>query len=65
MWHDWLTIWGFDVEEAENGAEAVEEGDGGRPDLVLMDWTMPVLDGLAATERLKAHSTTAEYRCSR
>ena len=59
VWHDWLTIWGFDVEEAENGAVAVEKATARRPDLVLMDWTMPVLDGLAATERLKAHAATA------
>ena len=59
VWHDWLTIWGFDVEEAQNGAEAVAKATACRPDLVLMDWTMPVLDGLAATERLKAHAATA------
>ena len=59
VWHDWLTIWGFDVDEAENGAEAVEKATACRPDLVLMDWTMPVLDGLAATERLKAGASTA------
>ncbi len=59
MWHDWLTIWGFDVDQAENGAEAVEKATACRPDLVLMDWTMPVLDGLAATERLKSQAGTA------
>ena len=60
VWHDWLTIWGFEVDEAANGAEAVEKATARTPDLILMDWTMPVLDGLAATERLKAHATTAQ-----
>jgi two-component system cell cycle response regulator DivK len=59
VWHDWLTIWGFEVHEAGNGAEAVEKATACHPDLVLMDWTMPVLDGLAATERLKADAATA------
>src|SRR5262245_25447063 len=60
VWNDWLTIWGFDVDEAENGAEAVAKATARRPDVVLMDWTMPVLNGLAATERLKAHAATAD-----
>ena len=59
VWHDWLTIWGFDVDEAANGAEAVQKAAASPPDLVLMDWTMPVLDGLHATELLKANLVTA------
>lgn len=59
LWHDWLTIWGFEVDEATNGVEAVEKARAHTPDLVLMDWTMPVLDGLQATTRLKADQTTA------
>jgi CheY-like chemotaxis protein len=59
VWHDWLTIWGFDVDEAANGQEAIEKALANCPDLVLMDWTMPVLDGLHATERLKAAPATA------
>jgi two-component system cell cycle response regulator DivK len=60
VWHDWLTIWGFDVDEAANGAEAVARAAEHRPDLVLMDWTMPVLGGLPATELLKADKATAQ-----
>jgi two-component system, cell cycle response regulator DivK len=60
VWHDWLTIWGFDVDEAANGAEAVAKAAQRCPDLVLMDWTMPVLDGLQATELLKADKATAQ-----
>jgi len=45
---DDLTVAG----EATNGAEAVEAAERLRPDLVLMDVRMPVLDGVAATERI-------------
>ena len=37
------------VAEAENGAEAVDRARELRPDVVLMDMRMPVMDGIAAT----------------
>lgn len=42
------------VGEAENGEEAVELAVETRPDIVLMDLSMPVLDGVGATERIMA-----------
>ena len=42
------------VGEAPNGREAVEQARRLRPDLVLMDVTMPVMGGLEATRRIKA-----------
>ena len=44
---------GYEVIEAENGAEAVERFKQYRPDLVLMDIMMPVLDGYEATSQIK------------
>ena len=60
LWRLWLTFWGFDVEEAHDGAEAVRRAKAHRPDLVLMDLWMPVLDGLDATAQLKADRTTTD-----
>ena len=44
---------------ATNGAEALSQVRARRPDLILMDLKMPVLDGWAATRTLKADPTTA------
>lgn len=52
-----LTDWQFNVlEPARNGAEAVELAARERPDVVLMDIHMPVLDGIRATRRVRAIS---------
>jgi DNA-binding NarL/FixJ family response regulator len=47
------------VAEAEDGERAVAAVKRHRPDVVLMDIRMPVLDGLAATRRLVAEGSTA------
>jgi DNA-binding NarL/FixJ family response regulator len=42
------------VGEASNGEEAIEIAVAQKPDVILMDLSMPVLDGIAATERITA-----------
>ena len=54
LWTMWLQIWGFSVEQAANGLDAVKKARTFQPHLVLMDLWMPVVDGLKATETLKA-----------
>jgi two-component system cell cycle response regulator DivK len=51
--HDLLTNAGFDMVEAENGEEAIASAQASRPDLILMDIKLPILDGYEATRRLK------------
>jgi len=47
------------VGEAENGAEAIALAERRRPDVILMDIRMPVLDGVEATRRLVADGSPA------
>jgi DNA-binding NarL/FixJ family response regulator len=50
------------VGEAGNGAEAVEVTRRTRPDVVLMDVRMPVLDGIEATSRITGSADTSATR---
>ena len=50
---------GFEVEIAENGQEGVDKAISESPDLILMDLSLPVLDGWGATTKIKEHPTTA------
>jgi CheY-like chemotaxis protein len=48
-----LEMSGYRVIEAVNGKQAVEAAVSERPDLILMDLSLPMLDGLAATRRIR------------
>ena len=50
----WLEKNGYQVVEATNGKDALERATEQCPDLILMDLNLPVLDGLAATEQIRA-----------
>ena len=60
MIKDILTKNGYNVAgEAENGAKAVEKYAELKPDLVLMDITMPEMDGIEALKKIKASDPSA------
>lgn len=54
-----LTGNGHEVVEADNGLNAVNSYKTSRPDAVLMDITMPEMDGLTALREIRAHDRTA------
>ena len=48
-----LEMTGYDVIEARNGQEAVAVAETQQPNLILMDLSLPVIDGLAATRLIR------------
>ncbi len=50
---DLLSSAGYELIEATNGQEGVELAQQKRPDLILMDINLPVIDGYEATRRIK------------
>lgn len=48
-----LTKEGYEVAQADNGKRAIEEAKTFKPDIILMDVMMPVLDGIAACRQLR------------
>jgi CheY-like chemotaxis protein len=58
MYAEYLQFSGFRVAEARNGNEAVEQAFAHTPDLILMDLSLPGMDGWEATRRLKADERT-------
>jgi CheY-like chemotaxis protein len=58
MYAEYLAFSGLRVEEAENGHEALEKAFALLPDLIVMDLSLPGIDGWEATRRLKADPRT-------
>jgi two-component system cell cycle response regulator DivK len=58
LYRDYLEYSGFNVETAANGREAIDQALALLPDIILMDASMPVLDGWQATRELKMNPMT-------
>jgi CheY-like chemotaxis protein len=58
MYSEYLQFCGFRVAEARNGNEALEKAFAVKPDLILMDLSLPGMDGWEATRQLKADERT-------
>jgi CheY-like chemotaxis protein len=53
-----LTFAGYRIAEAENGEEAIRQAERLLPDVIVMDLSLPVMDGWEATRRLKRDPRT-------
>ena len=60
MYAEYLVYAGFDIVQAGNGAEAIERALDSHPDVILMDLSLPIMDGWEATRRLKADTRTGQ-----
>jgi CheY-like chemotaxis protein len=58
MYREYLVFSGFDVAEASSGREAVDKAAEIHPDIILMDLSLPGMDGWEATRLLKAQPIT-------
>lgn len=55
-----LESYGYQVIEATDGAEAIDSVKHQHPDLILMDISLPLIDGLMATKAIRKFNTAAE-----
>jgi CheY-like chemotaxis protein len=62
MYREYLEFCGFSVVTARNGIEAIDLATRMHPDVVLMDLSLPIMDGWEATRRLKASPDTAALK---
>ncbi|MHB1843629.1 MAG: response regulator [Deltaproteobacteria bacterium] len=60
MYAEYLAYSGFEVAEAADGREAIEKAFSLRPDIILMDLSLPGMDGWEATRILKGDERTKE-----
>jgi diguanylate cyclase (GGDEF)-like protein len=54
-----LKVHGFEVIKAKDGQDALEVMESNRPDLAVIDWMMPNMDGVELTRRLRAEPLTS------
>jgi CheY-like chemotaxis protein len=52
LYKEELEAEGYEVLTAENGREAIQQLEAGKPDLILLDIVMPVMDGMEALGRI-------------
>ena len=52
LYEEELTAEGYDVLTARNGREAIQQLEQGKPDLIVLDIVMPVMDGMEALGRI-------------
>ena len=58
LYAEYLELSGFDVKEAEDGIVAIDEAVRVRPDIIVMDMSLPKMDGREAARQLRADERT-------
>ena len=58
LYAEYLELSGFDVKEAEDGIVAIDEAVRMRPDVIVMDMSLPKMDGREAARQLRADERT-------
>ena len=59
-----VELYGYEVIEARDGAEAIEQAREHRPSLVLMDLAMPLMNGAEAARAIKGTAATSSLPMS-
>jgi len=59
MYSEYLTFAGFEMVQAANGIEAIRQAVENHPHIVVMDLSLPEMDGWETTRRLKADERTS------
>jgi len=59
LYDAYLAIWGFDTTMAADGAEALRRVEGERPDVVVLDTRLPLVDGWEVTRTVKGNPKTS------
>ncbi|BCB25435.1 hypothetical protein SKTS_03210 [Sulfurimicrobium lacus] len=60
LFRDLLEPYGFEIAEAEDGSQVEERVASFQPELVLMDWRMPKMDGLEAMRQMRARKDACQ-----
>jgi two-component system cell cycle response regulator DivK len=60
MYAQYLRFHGYEIAEADNGQEALKQAAALRPDVIVMDLSLPGMDGWEATRRLKQEPLTRD-----
>ncbi|MDX2095306.1 MAG: response regulator [Alphaproteobacteria bacterium] len=55
-----VEVFGFNILEAENGREAVDQARAHAVDVMILDWNMPVMDGMECMKVIRADATISQ-----
>ena len=60
----YLQYWGFEVHQADDGQDCLDQFEIGKYDLIIMDLQMPELDGFETTEQIRQWERESNHQCT-